>query len=95
MGTTPKVQITDPSMVREVLANNYQFQKPRGGNPLIRTLGAGLTDADGDRWSKHRKIVNPAFHVEKLKVGFPFLMSFSHCTMNNIIFYSIWCLQSM
>ncbi|CAH1431068.1 unnamed protein product [Lactuca virosa] len=67
MGPTPKVQITDPSMVREVLANNYQFQKPRGGNPLIRTLGAGLTDADGDRWSKHRKIVNPAFHVEKLK----------------------------
>ncbi|CAI9296482.1 unnamed protein product [Lactuca saligna] len=67
MGPRPVVHIAEPAMVREVLGNNYQFQKPRGGNPLIKTLAAGLADAETDRWSKHRKIINPAFHIEKLK----------------------------
>ncbi|KAI7746985.1 hypothetical protein M8C21_016293 [Ambrosia artemisiifolia] len=49
MGPVPTVHITEPAMIKEVFANNYQFQKPRGGNPLIK------------------KIINPAFHVEKLK----------------------------
>ncbi|XP_076912190.1 cytochrome P450 CYP72A219-like [Bidens hawaiensis] len=34
-------------------------------------LVRGLADADADRWVKHRKIINPAFHVEKLKHMLP------------------------
>ncbi|KAJ9554677.1 hypothetical protein OSB04_018722 [Centaurea solstitialis] len=67
MGVKPMVHISDPTMIREVLANHYQFQKTRGGNPLTQLLGKGLADADADQWLKHRKIINPAFHVEKLK----------------------------
>ncbi|KAJ0678055.1 putative secologanin synthase [Helianthus annuus] len=67
LGPRPVVHITEPAMIKEILANNYQFQKPRGGNPLIKLVAEGLADAECDRWSKHRKIINPAFHVEKLK----------------------------
>ncbi|KAI7737128.1 hypothetical protein M8C21_013248, partial [Ambrosia artemisiifolia] len=66
MGPIPLVHITDPAMIKEVFVNNYQFQKPKG-NPLIKLLVAGLADAECDQWSKHRKIINPAFHVERLK----------------------------
>ncbi|KAI7737129.1 hypothetical protein M8C21_013249 [Ambrosia artemisiifolia] len=67
MGTKPLVHISDPTMIREILANHNKFQKPRGGNPLTKLLARGLLDAEGDQWVKHRKIINPAFHMEKLK----------------------------
>lgn len=69
MGTKPLVHISEPTMIREILANYYQFQKPRGGNPLTKLLARGLIDAEADQWIKDRKIINPAFHVEKLKVS--------------------------
>ncbi|KAJ9554675.1 hypothetical protein OSB04_018720 [Centaurea solstitialis] len=78
MGVRPMVHICDPAMIREVLANHYQFQKPRGGNPLTKLLARGVIDAEADQWVKHRKIINPAFHVEKLKHMVPaFYMSCS------------------
>ncbi|KAI3696099.1 hypothetical protein L1987_79108 [Smallanthus sonchifolius] len=67
IGTMPVVHITEPSMIREILANFRKFQKPRGGNPLRKLLFSGLVYVEGDQWVKRRKIVNPAFHVEKLK----------------------------
>ncbi|XP_076890105.1 cytochrome P450 CYP72A219-like [Bidens hawaiensis] len=67
MGNKPVVQISEPLMIREILANYNQFQKPSVNNPLTKLLATGLIDADADRWVKHRKIINPAFHVEKLK----------------------------
>lgn len=70
------VYVTEPAMVKEMLANYYEFQKSRGGNPLVRKLMKGVIDAEGDQWAKHRKIINPAFHMEKLKVHAPSLVSF-------------------
>ncbi|KAK9059916.1 hypothetical protein SSX86_020620 [Deinandra increscens subsp. villosa] len=67
MGTKPIVHVSEPTMVREVLANYSKYQKPRGINPFAKLLVRGLIDAEGDQWVKHRKIINPAFHMEKLK----------------------------
>ncbi|KAI3728624.1 hypothetical protein L6452_17263 [Arctium lappa] len=67
VGPIPILHVTDPTMIREMLGNYEDFQKPRGGNPLTRLLARGLVDVEGDQWVKHRKIINPAFHVEKLK----------------------------
>lgn len=69
MGTKPVVHVSEPTMIRDVLANYGKFQKPRGGNPLTKLLARGLIDAETDQWVKQRKIINPAFHVEKLKVS--------------------------
>lgn len=70
MGHKPVLQVSEPFMIREIYANFHQFQKPRGGNPLSKLLVKGLIDTDADQWIKHRKIINPAFHVDKLKVKF-------------------------
>ncbi|KAJ0666790.1 putative secologanin synthase [Helianthus annuus] len=71
LGPRPLVHVTEPPLIRQILANYNQFQKPRGGNPLTKMLARGLADADADQWVKHRKIINPAFHVEKLKHMLP------------------------
>ncbi|CAN1177817.1 Cytochrome P450 CYP72A616 [Linum perenne] len=64
---TPKVVITDPDMIQQVLSNkDGHFGKPPL-NPLILILARGLTVLEGEEWAKHRKIINPAFHVDKLK----------------------------
>ena len=67
-GPRPLLHITDPTMIKEILNNYEDFQKLRAGNLLTRLLARGLVAVEGDKWVKHRKIINPAFHVEKLKV---------------------------
>jgi cytochrome P450 len=71
-GPTPRVILTDPELVKEVFNKIYDFQKPNT-NPLVRILATGLIIHEGEKWNKHRKIINPAFHLEKLKVSFSLL----------------------
>ncbi|KAJ0725285.1 putative secologanin synthase [Helianthus annuus] len=71
LGTKPVVHISDPAIIREILADYNKFQKLRGGNPLTKLLVRGLVDVEGEQWVKHRKIINPAFHMEKLKHMIP------------------------
>ncbi|KAJ0086928.1 hypothetical protein Patl1_07243 [Pistacia atlantica] len=75
-GTSPRVAITDPKLIKEVLSNkNGDFPKNEI-SPLIRLFSTGLAVYEGQKWSKHRRIVNPAFHMEKLKQMMP---AFSTC----------------
>ncbi|CAI9275401.1 unnamed protein product [Lactuca saligna] len=67
MGPRPFVHVTEPALIRQILANYSRFQKLNGGNPLAKLVARGLADVDADQWEKHRKIINPVFHVEKLK----------------------------
>ncbi|KAF3677333.1 Cytochrome [Capsicum annuum] len=70
MGPNPQVLIMGPELIKEVLSKNYLYQKPRG-NPFLALLVRGLVSFEEDKWAKHRKIVNPAFHLEKLKHMLP------------------------
>ena len=67
LGPIPRVNIMDPEVVKEVLSKNFDYKMPRI-NPLFKLLATGLANYDDDQWTKHRKIINPAFHMEKLKV---------------------------
>ncbi|CAH1414651.1 unnamed protein product [Lactuca virosa] len=67
MGPRPFVHVTEPALIRRILANYARFQKINGGNPLAKLVARGLADVEAEQWAKHRKIINPVFHVEKLK----------------------------
>ncbi|CAA3015256.1 cytochrome P450 CYP72A219-like [Olea europaea subsp. europaea] len=71
LGPRPSVIITEPELVKEVLTKNYIYQKPQIMNPLAKMISQGVVTYDGDKWTKHRKIINPAFHFEKLKLMMP------------------------
>ncbi|XP_051210958.2 cytochrome P450 CYP72A616 [Lolium perenne] len=70
-GPVPRVTITEPELVREILSNKFgHFEKLTFGR-LQRMLHNGLAIHEGEKWAKHRRIINPAFHLEKLKRMLP------------------------
>ncbi|RLM94144.1 cytochrome P450 72A15-like [Panicum miliaceum] len=77
-GPTPRVILSDPKLVREVLSNKFgHFRKPKVPANLIKMIGDGLSNHEGEKWAVHRKIINHAFHLEKLKRMLP---AFTSCT---------------
>lgn len=71
-GPYPRITITDPELVREVLTNKFgHFGKTKLATSLSKVLVGGLVMLDGEKWVKHRRIMNPAFHAEKLKRMLP------------------------
>ncbi|KAI8007928.1 hypothetical protein LOK49_LG07G02974 [Camellia lanceoleosa] len=79
LGPTPRLTITDPKLIKEILFNYEAFQKP-GMNPLGKLLVTGLLGYEGEKWAKHRNLINPTFHLEKLKQMLPAMYS-SCCEM--------------
>eukprot|EP00261_Vitis_vinifera_P016078 XP_010644766.1 PREDICTED: cytochrome P450 CYP72A219 [Vitis vinifera] len=69
-GPNPMVNIMEPELIRDVLLKSNVFQKPPP-HPLGKLLVSGLVTLEGERWAKRRKIINPAFHLEKLKNMLP------------------------
>ncbi|XVF79184.1 hypothetical protein PTKIN_Ptkin14bG0200000 [Pterospermum kingtungense] len=69
-GPRPSVIIMNPEEIREILTKFNDFPKLHN-NPLVNLLVSGLVNLDGDKWAKHRKIINPAFHQDKLKNMLP------------------------
>lgn len=69
VGLMPRVHITDTKQLKTVFSLINDFQKATM-NPIIKLLADELVNCEGSKWVKHRKIINSAFHLEKLKVSF-------------------------
>jgi cytochrome P450 family 709 len=70
LGSNPRICITDMELVKQVLSNKSGFYSKTSLHPtLIALLGKGLVLLDGPDWARHRRVVNPAFNIEKLKVS--------------------------
>ncbi|KAG2305619.1 hypothetical protein Bca4012_085148 [Brassica carinata] len=75
IGPVPAVMITNPEHIKEVFNKVYDFEKS-ATFPLVRLLAGGLVSYEGDKWANHRRIINPAFHLKKIKNMVP---AFYHC----------------
>ncbi|KAL5657188.1 hypothetical protein ACJX0J_030351, partial [Zea mays] len=70
MGSWPRVCLFDYESVRQVLFNKSgHFFKDDAHPTILAMLGKGLVLVEGTDWVRHRRVVNPAFGMDKLKDG--------------------------
>ncbi|XP_040996715.1 cytochrome P450 734A1-like [Juglans microcarpa x Juglans regia] len=71
-GSKPRLAITDPDMIKEVLMNTSGSFESIDPSPRIKMFfGQGIFALKGERWSLHRRIANQAFKMEKVKGWVP------------------------
>ncbi|KAM1133311.1 hypothetical protein ACFX19_043283 [Malus domestica] len=72
-GLRPRVAISDPDMIKEVLFNSGGSFRKVPSTPLTKFLLGdwGLVGLEGDKWAFHRRIVNQAFRMDRVKSWVP------------------------
>ncbi|OMO71658.1 Cytochrome P450 [Corchorus olitorius] len=69
--TTPSIIVADAELMKLILTDkNGHFIKPPL-NPLVDLLQLGVAKLEGQKWAKRRRLITPAFHLEKLKEMIP------------------------
>lgn len=60
--------VTDPGMIRDILSDKSGKIGKARATSFGQLFVTGLLSYEGEKWVKHRRIVNAAFHLDKLKV---------------------------
>lgn len=60
--------MADPGVARNVLSNKLGHLEKPSVPALTRLLTEGVAGLEGEKWVRHRRILNPALHLDKLKV---------------------------
>ncbi|MFT4980273.1 MAG: cytochrome P450 [Bacteroidia bacterium] len=59
--------LSDPDMIKHVMqVNNKNYVKSRAYKVLAVLLGEGLLTSEGNFWRKQRRLMQPAFHRDRL-----------------------------
>ncbi len=67
LGPERAVLLTHPDHIRDVLVTHHrQFTKARRGDVSKQFLGEGLLNSEGDVHRRQRRLVQPAFHRQRL-----------------------------
>ncbi|OAY48819.1 cytochrome P450 709B2 [Manihot esculenta] len=68
-GTHPRITITNPELAKQILSNKFGFYGRPKTRPILQNLvGYGLILVEGLDWVRHRRVLNPAFSIDKLKI---------------------------
>ncbi|KAL1189256.1 Cytochrome [Cardamine amara subsp. amara] len=69
-GTEPRICISDPELAKQVLSNKLGFFVRSKARPeIVKLVGSkGLVFVEGADWVRHRRILNPAFSIDRLKI---------------------------
>lgn len=82
-GPRPRLAITEPELVRAVLMDSTGRFEKVGFNPVAKQLfGSGLPALKGRGWARHRRVIAPAFNMERVKVG-----ASSHVSSSSFFFF--------
>ncbi|WOK96051.1 Cytochrome P450 [Canna indica] len=69
IGAQPMVCISEQEMIKQVLGSKFGFYSRLPPSPeALAMVGKGLAYLDGAEWVRHRRVVNPAFAMDKLKL---------------------------
>ncbi|KAJ8759740.1 hypothetical protein K2173_009841 [Erythroxylum novogranatense] len=67
-GAKPRLAVTEPAMIKEVLMNTGGSYDRLLNDPLSKKLlGEGLAELRGQKWAMHRRIANLALNMEQVK----------------------------
>lgn len=61
------MNIANPEDLKDILTKIEDFPKLKS-NPYVKLLVTGTAHYEGEKWRRHRRIINPAFQLDKLKV---------------------------
>ncbi|KAK7269534.1 hypothetical protein RIF29_22265 [Crotalaria pallida] len=80
-GTQPRICIPDAELAKVILSNNFGFYAKDKPRPSIITMlgGRGLGLVAGLEWVKRRRILSPAFSMDKLKI---MISRMAECTIS-------------
>ncbi|MCO5608312.1 hypothetical protein L7F22_062518 [Adiantum nelumboides] len=68
--------LKDPEQAKELLSTKSGHFRKLRGRPESKDLGGnGLVALHGEKWAQHRRIINPAFFLDKLKAMAPIMGS--------------------
>lgn len=84
-GRSPRLSIADPKLIKAVTNNPRKYDQSIQHPAVYNLLGGSLLAMGGERWATQRRLLNPLFLVESLKV--------SLCV--NSIAHSSYILQKM
>uniref|UniRef100_A0A7N0VEZ5 Cytochrome P450 n=1 Tax=Kalanchoe fedtschenkoi TaxID=63787 RepID=A0A7N0VEZ5_KALFE len=93
LGPKPRILLMEPELIKDIFNKISEFHKHKD-NPLTRLLGKGVINYEDDKWAKHRKLINPAFHSEKIKNMMPaFYLSSAEMIekWEKLVFDDDWC----
>ncbi|GER48404.1 cytochrome P450 [Striga asiatica] len=73
-GPTARLTVSDPALIREIFILKSELFEKNESPPLVRKIeGDGLLSLKGEKWAHHRKIIQPTFHTENLKLLIPMM----------------------
>ncbi|TVT98480.1 hypothetical protein EJB05_56208 [Eragrostis curvula] len=79
-GPQPRIFLSDYDSVRQILSNKSgHFLKTDAHPTILAMLGKGLVLVEGTDWVRHRRVVNPAFAMDKLKMMTTTMVSCAEC----------------
>ena len=68
-GSPPSLFVARFDMVKRILSDRTGlYAKVNPGPVILALLGMGLVLTEGEDWARHRRVVHPAFAMDKLKM---------------------------